>query len=154
MQLSMFSLEEHPASPSRSQDSERVLMTPEAASCLSFLESLSVTGLATLSGKTSPVSCHQTEDGILVPSSGRWGTWGTGGPTECWTLNGSESPSDVVASSLWDVLEIGDVPEKYFLSAKACAGFLRRSEEKMDRRLAWAMSAVLGAESGGSQTHH
>ena len=154
MQLSMFSLEEPPASPSRSQDSERVLMTPEAASCLGFLQSLSVTGLDGCSGKTCKVSSVQTEGETLAPSSGRWGNWGMGGPTECWTLEGSEFPRDVVASSLWDVLEIGEVPHKYFLSAKACAGFLRRSEEKMDRRLALAMSAVLGAGSGGSQTHH
>jgi DNA (cytosine-5)-methyltransferase 1 len=48
-------------------------------------------------GKTYPVSCHLTEDGILVPSSGRWASWGMGSPTEFSTLNGSEWPSAAVA---------------------------------------------------------
>jgi hypothetical protein len=70
-----------------------------------------------------------------------------GGPTEFWTLSTSESRSGAVASSLLDILEIGDVPERFFLSEKACRGFLRRSEHKMDRRLTyWMRSAVSDAE--------
>jgi hypothetical protein len=46
------------------------------------------------------------------------------------TLSTSEWPSDGVACSLSDTLEIGDVPQRYFLSPKACAGILRRAEKR------------------------
>ena len=82
------------------------------------------------SGKTSPASCQATEDGILVPSSGRWANSGMGGPTESWTLSSSEWPSDAAVCSLSDTLETGDVPQRFFLSAKACAGILRRAEKR------------------------
>jgi hypothetical protein len=87
--------------------------------------------LAGFSGKTSPVFCPATEDGTLVPSSGRWAYLGYGFAwTECWTLSSTECPSAVVASSLSDILETGDVPQRYFLSAKACVGILRRAEKR------------------------
>jgi hypothetical protein len=78
------------------------------------------------------------EDGTLVPSSRAWGTSGTGGPIGCLTLNMSEwtatltpSPSDGVVSSLSDILEEpGGVPERFFLSRKACTGILRRAAAK------------------------
>jgi hypothetical protein len=82
------------------------------------------------SGRTSPASCHRAEDGTLVPSSGRWANSGMGSPTECWTLNGSEWPSAAVVCSLSDTLETGAVPQRFFLSARACAGILRRAEKR------------------------
>jgi hypothetical protein len=51
-------------------------------------------------------------------------------PTECWTLNTSESPSNAVASSLSDVLETGPHLRKYFLSPKAAEGILRRADQR------------------------
>jgi hypothetical protein len=51
-------------------------------------------------------------------------------PGECWTLSSSECPSDAVASSLSDILETGAVPRRYYLSAKACAGILRRAAKR------------------------
>ena len=57
-----------------------------------------------------------------------------GGPTECWTLNISEwtgtrgpCPSDGGVCSLSHVLETAPVPRRYYLTAKACAGILRRA---------------------------
>lgn len=44
------------------------------------------------------------------------------------TLNFSESPSVVKESSLSQVLIKGSIPQKYYLSAKACAGILRRAK--------------------------
>jgi len=132
-----FSWAEPPASPSALPDSAKDSTTLEEDSCLPILKSLGVYGLDGLSGKTSPVSCLATEDGILVPSSGRWGNWGMGGPTGSWTLNGCEhtgipvpsrSAGDV--SSLSDVLETGPVPPRFSLSAKACSGILRRAERR------------------------
>jgi hypothetical protein len=49
---------------------------------------------------------------------------------ECWTLNISEFPSDVVGSSLSDILETGDIPQRFFLSPKACRGIVRRAKKR------------------------
>jgi hypothetical protein len=53
-----------------------------------------------------------------------------GSPTEFWTLSISEWPKDAAVCSLSDVLETGDVPQRFFLSAKACQGILRRAEKR------------------------
>jgi hypothetical protein len=47
-------------------------------------------------------------------------------PTAFSTLNFGECPSVVVESRLSQILE-DTPPSKYFLSAKACAGILRRA---------------------------
>jgi hypothetical protein len=44
-------------------------------------------------------------------------------------LNTGECPSAAVASTLSSILE-AQVPEKYYLSAKACEGILRRAERR------------------------
>ena len=44
-------------------------------------------------------------------------------------LNTGECPSAENASTLSQILQ-ANVPEKYFLSAKACAGILRRAEKR------------------------
>ena len=145
---STFLWEERPANPSRSRVFAKVCTTPEADSCLRFLKSLNVTNLDGLSGKTSPASCHPTEEGILVPSSGRWGHWGMGGPTASSTHNGSEWPRDAAVCSLSDVLETSDVQPKYFLSQKACAGIIRRAERRgkeLPTMLRRALEQVAGA---------
>ena len=48
---------------------------------------------------------------------------------ECTTLNTGECPSVGRESTLSQILQ-ANVPEKYFLSAKACAGILRRAEKR------------------------
>lgn len=45
-------------------------------------------------------------------------------------LNSSEWPNDAAVCSLSDVLETGPIPEKYFLSARACSGILRRAAKR------------------------
>ena len=125
-----FWSEEHLASHSASRDFGKDLMTRAEISC-SHLELLQIiSNLPGLSGKTCPVSCHLTEDEILVPSSGCWGNSGMGSPTGFLTLNTSEWHKDAVVCSLSDTLETGDVPQKYYLSQKACAGILRRAEKR------------------------
>ena len=49
--------------------------------------------------------------------------------TEFLTLNTGESPSVAVESTLSQILE-AHAPEKYYLSAKACEGILRRAERR------------------------
>ena len=109
--------------------------------------------LDTLCGKTSPEPSVQTTEKTSAQSSRRsapsvkkeyqfldlrtgYGNllgayWETatvlhGG---CSTHNTSESLKDAVESSLSEVLQM-NAPEKYYLSAKACRGILRRAEKR------------------------
>lgn len=51
-------------------------------------------------------------------------------PGASWTLNFSASPNDAVGCFLWQVVERTWIPPRYFLSAKACAGILRRATRR------------------------
>jgi hypothetical protein len=46
------------------------------------------------------------------------------------TLNISEWPNDAAVCSLSQILEKGPIPQRFFLSAKACQGILRRAEKR------------------------
>lgn len=52
---------------------------------------------------------------------------------------------------LSDILETGDVPQRYFLSAKACRGILRRAE-KRGKALPPPLQCALAAVAGSGQT--
>lgn len=119
-------------------------MTLAVTSLLSSYDLLDALSPDGLSGKTSLVSCQLTEDGRLEPSSGGWRRSGMGSPTEFWTLNTSDWPNDASVCSLSDILETGDVPQRYFLTAKACAGILRRAE-KRGKELPGALKSALVA---------
>ena len=58
--------------------------------------------------------------------------WPDGGGRhgECWTLSFSVWPSGASVCSLSSTLETGGVPRRYFLSARACAGIIRRAERR------------------------
>jgi hypothetical protein len=56
-------------------------------------------------------------------------------------------PNDDAVSSLSDILEIGDVPQRYFLSPKACSGILRRAA-KRGKELPPALSSALRTVAG------
>src|SRR4030066_1332507 len=126
----ILSLEEHPASHSALRDLERDWMTRVVTWPSSFLELLRQFAPVGWSGRTCLESCRRNKDGILAPSSGRWLNSGMGGPTESLTLNILEYPSGGVAGSLSDILETGDLPQRYYLSATACRGILRRAEKR------------------------
>lgn len=137
MDESNFLWGELPVNHSLSQDLEadwqmRVATWP-SDSCNLLLSH----GPAGCSGKMSPEFCHLEEDGTLVASSAGWQNSGMGSPTEFLTLNSSEwnhtlgpSLKDAGVCSLSDILETGDVPRRYFLSATACRGILRRAEKR------------------------
>ena len=130
MNLLDFLLEEPPASPSRSLDSEAAWTMNVAtwhSNSANLLIGLSPSGWC---GRMSPVSCHRTADGTLAPSSGRWSNSGMVAPTQSLTLNTLEYRNGAVASSLSDILETGDVPQRYFLTPLACRGILRRAEKR------------------------
>ncbi len=122
MQLSIFSSQDFPASLSASPDCERAWMIRVATSCSPSLQLLADTLPAGWYGRTSPVCCHRTADGILAPSSGGWQNSGMGSPTGFLTLSSSAWPSDAAVCSLSDVLETGDHLRRYCLSARACLG--------------------------------
>ena len=73
-----------------------------------------------------------------------------------WTRNMSEwnhipeqSLSDAGVCSLSEILETGPIDPRYFLSAKACAGILRRAEKRgkvLPEPLALALKAVADSE--------
>ena len=128
--LSLFSAEELRASRSLSPACEKDWKTRVGTWPSDSLNLLASCGPSGWYGRTSPECCLLAKDGILAPSSGRWQNSGMGSHTECVTLSGLESPSAVVVSSLSDVLETGEVPQRFFLSPKACAGILRRAEKR------------------------
>ncbi len=101
------------------------------------------------SGKTSPVSSTTA----ATPSGTSWAHWpekavrsnrqgkngrtqvvcldpGTASRGACSTPNTSASPSVAVVCFLWQVVEVASIPPKYFLSATACSGILRRASRR------------------------
>ena len=81
-----------------------------------------------------------TQSNISMPKSGKWATAGMVGNEgpggtfsvphgDCLTLNFGECPNVENVSTLSMILET-DVPDKYFLSAKACWGIIRRAEQR------------------------
>ena len=144
MQMSIFFAEEPRANHSALQDSEKDWQTRVATSCLPLVPLLQSIAPAGWYGRTSPASCRATEGGILEPSSGCWGNSGMGSHTEFLTLNTLEFHSAAAVCSLSDALETGDVPQRYFLSATACRGILRRAE-KRGKSLPPALFAALTA---------
>ncbi len=148
---STFWPEEHLASLSPSPGNERDWMMRVATSPLSLLDLLIEFGPLGWCGRTCPVSCRLTMDGRLEPSLGFWSSSGMGSPTEFWTLSISEYPSDGVASSLSDVLETGELQQRYYLTSRACRGILRRAA-KRGKELPLALQSALRAVA--SQTPH
>ena len=149
-QLSMFSSEEHHANHSQSQDSEKDWQTRVATSCLRILPLLTAIAPHGWFGRTSPASFPLTEDETFPAYFEGWQNSGMGSPTEFLTLNTLEFHSGADACSLSDVLEIGEVPQRFFLSATACRGILRRAEKRgkdLPIQLRQALQAVAGASS-------
>jgi len=100
--------------------------------------------LPATAGQTSPASSQDSPE-WTSPFRQNWTVKRAGGiveslladpittlsPGVCLTLNTSEFPSNADACLLSDILEeTGDVPQRYYLSAKACRGILRRAERR------------------------
>jgi hypothetical protein len=127
-QLTLFAADS-PVKTSALPDAARGWLERDLGSGLSssaFLWSFYLDGSLS---KTSPVYYPLMEDGTLPLSFAGWGTSGIASLGACWTLNIGESHSAAAACSLSDILEAG-VPLKYFLSAKAAAGILRRADKR------------------------
>lgn len=87
---------------------------------------------------------------ILTASCPDWSNSGMGSRTGFLTLNSSEWPSAAAVCSLSDILEdSGSVPRRFYLTAKACAGILRRAGKRgkeLPEALAHALKAVADSE--------
>lgn len=151
MQQLTFFAAEPPANHSALRGCEKDWLTHGATSCspLALLQ----TGIAPSGwfGRTCPASCHLTADEILVPSSECWGNSGMGPPTAFLTLNTSEHAASLMpfrngdaVCSLSDILETGDVPRRFYLTARACLGILRRAD-KRGKELPAALKLALKA---------
>ena len=125
-----FSLEDHLVNPSASPESEKEWMTRVVAWPLSFWRLLADCApdgsfsrtyqdcSQAMAAETSRDSCEPfLNTGIVVAG-------------ESSMLNTLASRSDVVESFLLDILETGDHLLRYCLSAKACAGILRRAKKR------------------------
>ena len=145
-----FLSEEPPVSPSVSQAAGLDWMTRVATYPLSifhWLYDLGSTGsfsrmspvfFQAMTAKTSQPSLAQPLDTITAPpqKDGRTAALqkesqeDSESHGEYLTLSISECHSAAAVCSLSDILETGDLPLRYFLSAKACAGLLRRSGQR------------------------
>ena len=159
-QLTLFA-PEPPARHSPSPDSVKDSMTRVVTLPSPFLPYLSSISPVGSFGRTCPAYCPLTTEKYLVPSSEGWRNSGMGSHTGFLTLNLPEwnhtlapSHSDGGVCSLSDILETGDLPRRYFLSQRACAGILRRAEKRgkeLPPMLKTALEQVAKKKGGGSR---
>ena len=169
-QLTFFA-EEPPARIIPLPDSASEWLAQGGSSPSHLLKSLHDIGPTGWFGRTSPASCQVTEDETLrdfwansraraskrptadgrTAESSRALVTPTGSPTGCLTLSTSEhaashslSHNGAVVCGLSDILETGDVPQRFFLTEKACQGILRRAE-KRGKGLPLVLQRALGA---------
>ncbi len=144
-QLTFFA-EEPLVSHSASQDCEKDWMIHVATSCsplVPLLQNIAPNGWY---GRTSPAFSLVTPDktlqafwaSSLAKSSKSPNAAGAAAalspaslkpmafPIGCWTLSTLEYPSGAVVCSLSDVLETGEVPQRFFLSKRALKGIAQR----------------------------
>jgi len=119
------------------------LVVTYPSSTSDLLTELSQSGLCT---RMSRDSCQRGLDQTFRPSSQRWLNAGMGSPTECLTHSTSGWPSvGKESSSLAAVLETGDIPQRYYLTAQAASGILRRAR-KREKKLPPLLESALEAQ--------
>ena len=114
------------ASPSRSQDSEKVSKTTEDLSCSTIYESLTSFVLGGSSGKMYKVRSPPIKGEPLEPSSGRWENSGMLWGGECWTLKASVCLNRERESSLSELLQDHRKLTPSYLGRTLAAGMLKR----------------------------
>ena len=146
-QLTLF-VEDSPAKTCPLPESGRDWLESEAGfglSSIALLQNLSQSGLLS---RTSLAFYPQTEEPTSLSSFAGWSNAGMASPGGYSTLSISEWPNAAAVCSLSEVLEM-DVPQKYFLSAKACLGILQRAERRgkeLPGLLERALTAVASQE--------
>ena len=120
------------ASPARTYQwpvSVRASLADAQASGMSFTESCPSCGLPFASSRTFPGFLAPIADVISGSSSGAWANSGLLSDGAYWTVSTSESRNAAAVCTLSAVLQ-EHVSSKYFLSAKAATGILRRAERR------------------------
>jgi hypothetical protein len=137
----------------QSQVSGKGLPIQEGTLHWSFLDWLTAYAQSTSFGKTSREFCPATEGKISPPSLGHWQNSGMGSLGGVLTHNSSVSHSGEkeCTSSLSKVLETGELPQRFYLSQKACAGILRRAEKRGKKLPPMLEQALRQAAKSGPQ---
>ena len=118
-----------PVSPSVSQEEERDWMV-SLVSCSSISELYMTFARGGFCGRTCPEYFPSITDGHSEPLSLNYRGSGMAAHGECLTLNSSEWHNAAAVCSLSAVLERSGVPQRFYLSAQACQGILRRAETR------------------------
>jgi len=162
MEQLTFLSAEPPANPSQSQENASDWMTRAATLRSNMFAWLNELMLSGWSSRTSPVFYQAPPETTLPLSSAPLPGMNTDLPPPdgatlalpnaspadgasrgvYLTLNISEWPKDAAVCSLSDIVETGELPQRYYLSPKACAGILRRAE-KRHRQLPHLLQAAL-----------
>ena len=157
MEQLTFWREGRPAKVSASQGKGGGWTTSAGASCSILSGWLTRLARGGWSGRTSPASFHRTAgepsplyylaflDGKpdALPADGETAGSSRAGQTHSgshgelltlsfagWTDSLAPSPSGGGVCGLSDILETGGVPPRYYLTARACLGILRRAKER------------------------
>ena len=153
-----FWLEELPVRDSASRESRAASAIPEAPSASPIADFLELCVQDGSSGKMCRASLARTEERASKRSSAQLMRSGIVSRGECWTLNTCEWTDTLVpfrkeegVCSLSDILESGNIPQKYYLSRDACTGILRRAA-KRGRALPEALRQALEAQAGKSSS--
>lgn len=148
-----------PASRSASQESGKA-STGQAGLPTTLSGFCGKYGLDGSSGRTSRArfQAGRMDNTTSTSSSGSMLNAGMAWRGEYLTLNMCEhnafhtqSPSEDAVCSLSDVLETGSVPERYYLTMKACQGILRRAERR-GKELPPVLKEALERQAGGCGT--
>jgi len=113
---------------------EKGLEASDLDSFTSLLTSLAKVYPEFLSSKTLRGYSLPTEAETSKSLFERWPTSGIVSDGVCLTVVTSESPNHAKESTLLEVIETGEVPQRYFLSPNAAQGMLRRAN-RMGRAL-------------------
>lgn len=101
----------------------------EVGSCSSTSDLFATFARAGCSGKTCLEYYPSRTEMLSTRSKGNWSNASIRARGELLTLNSPEWPSDAAVCFLSDTLE-SDVPPRYFSSAKACNGIVRRAWQR------------------------
>lgn len=113
---------------------EQDLKDRDLASFMNLLASLEKDAPELFYSKTFMACSIPIEGATLKPSFKLWPSSGILSDGVCLTAKPLESPSRAKESTLLGVIEIGAVPQKYFLKPNAAKGILRRAKQ-MGRNL-------------------
>ncbi len=134
-----------PATDPAAATMARILALPDTGSLAGVLNDRAITPSRRAKPASSVPSCGvaASDTGVcrIIPGMPEW----TGLP---------QGMPDMGVSSLADVVVTGDVPAKYFLSPKACAGMVRRSARRGRALPDHLRPAIEAVAKSGDATHN